>query len=53
MISFIEAYLNNPSEAIAEARQYVDRESWCDDVDEEMIYAQIATPEFRLYEQMI
>ena len=53
MNSFIEAYLNNPAEAIAEARKTADEKSWYNDIDDEMIYAQLATPEFRLYEQII
>ena len=53
MNSFIEAYLNNPSQAIAEAHKAAAEKSWSDDIDDEMIYAQLATPEFRLYEQII
>ena len=53
MRSFIEDYLQNPGQAIAEARQNSDADSWYDNIDEEMIYAQIASPEFRLYEAMI
>lgn len=53
MNSFFEAYLNNPSEAIAEARKSAAAKSWCDDIDEDMIYAQLGSPEFRLYEQLI
>ena len=53
MKSFIEDYLQNPSQAIADARQNSDAASWYDNIDEDMIYAQIASPEFRLYEAMI
>lgn len=53
MNSFIETYLNNPAEAIQQAQQTVDQESWFDTIDEDIIYAQIASPEFRLYEQLI
>lgn len=51
MKTFIEDYLLNPSLAVANAR--MDAAPWCESVDEEMIYAQISSPEFRLYEAMI
>ena len=53
MKSFIEDYLQNPSQAIANARQNSEPSSWYDNIDEDMIYAQIASGEFRLYEAMI
>ena len=53
MKSFIEDYLQNPAQAIADARQTADTESWYENIDENMIYEQIASPEFRLYEAMI
>lgn len=52
MKSFIETYLQDPTQAIDEARQTISG-SWYDNIDEETIYAQIASPEFRLYEAMI
>ena len=53
MKSFIEEYLQNPAQAIAAARQTADTESWYENIDENMIYEQIASPEFHLYEAMI
>ena len=53
MKSFIDNYLQDPTQAIAAARQTTTTESWYDNIDEEMIYAQIASPEFKLYEAMI
>ena len=53
MRSFIEAYLLDPTQAIADACQTVQTDSWSDNIDEDMIYAQIASPEFRLYEAMV
>ena len=53
MRSFIEDYLLDPTHAIANARESVPAESWSDNIDEDMIYAQIASPEFRLYEAMV
>ena len=53
MRSFIEAYLLDPTQAIADACQIVQTDSWSDNIGEDMIYAQIASPEFRLYEAMV
>ena len=53
MKSFIELYLENPTMAIAEAKQSVEEESWFETVDDNAIYEQLASPEFRLYEQII
>lgn len=53
MCNFIEDYILNPTQAIASALNSSDNNKWCDDMDEELIYRQIATPEFRLYEEMI
>lgn len=52
MKTFIEEYLQNPAQAIENARQTIS-DSWYDNIDEDMIYAQIASPEFRLYEAMV
>ena len=53
MKSFIELYLENPTMAIAEAQQIIGEETWFDTVDDNAIYEQLASPEFRLYEQII
>lgn len=51
MSTFIEDYLSNPSLAIAEAENRP--MSWADEVDEDLIYSQISSPQFRLYEAVI
>lgn len=51
MSTFIEDYLSNPSLAIAEAKNRP--MSWADEVDEDLIYSQISSPQFRLYEAVI
>ena len=51
MKTFIEDYLLNPSLAVANAR--MEAAPWRESGDEERIYAQISSPEFRLYEAMI
>ncbi|MDE5733300.1 MAG: hypothetical protein K2H95_09775 [Bacteroidales bacterium] len=53
MRTFIEQYLQNPSDAIALAQGRVNSTDWMDSIDDEMIYSQLATPEFRLYEEII
>ena len=52
MKSFIEDYLHNPSAAIAKAADSMTGK-WYDNIDDDLIYAQISSPEFRLYEEII
>ena len=52
MKTFIEDYLHNPSDAIAKAAESF-KAQFNDTIDEGMIYQQIASPEFRLYEEII
>ena len=51
MRNFIEDYLVNPSLAIETTQKTPI--AWTDDVDEEMIWQQLATSEFKLYEEII
>ena len=53
MNTFIEDYLQNPSQAIANAQQIANTTLWADAIDEELIYSQICSPDFRLYEVII
>ncbi len=53
MKSFIEDYLSNPGQAIAEAVISSQDLNWSDNIDEELIYSQLASPEFRLYEDIV
>lgn len=53
MSNFIEDYLVDPSQAVSAARQSAYTRFWYDEFDEEKIYEEIASPEFRLYEEMI
>ena len=51
MRNFIEDYLVNPSQAIkAAVNEPMD---WADNMSDHMIYQQILSPEFRLYEEII
>lgn len=52
MRTFIEDYLQDPAQAIAKAQQTIS-DSWYDNIDEDMIYAQINSPEFCLYETIV
>lgn len=53
MNSFIEDYLQNPAVAVASAIKEAGNLLWADIIDEESIYEQISTPQFRLYEEML
>lgn len=50
MNTFIEDYLLDPSLAIVNASASL---KVSESIDEDMIYAQLASPEFRLYEEII
>ena len=51
MRNFIEDYLVNPSHAIETAVN--EPMDWADNMSDDMIYQQILSPEFRLYEEII
>ena len=53
MSNFIEDYLQNPSQAISSARERAESRFKFDSFDEEMIYKEMASPEFHLYEAML
>ena len=53
MCDFIEDYLRNPSAAISEALRRVREMNGSARFDDQLVYRQIASPEFRLYEQII
>lgn len=53
MRSFIEDYLQHSASAVNNAINESERLSWTEGIEEELIYEQIASPEFRLYEAMI
>ena len=50
---FIEGYLSDPAQAVSDARNEADQRLWYDEFDDEMIYREIASPEFRLYEEIV
>ncbi len=53
MRTFLYDYLQDPSQAIADARQKVYYKFFDQEISEDKIYEEIASPEFRLYEEMI
>lgn len=53
MGTFIEDYLQNPSQAISSALKQINKTNWSEQVDDDAIYAQLATGEFRLYEEIV
>lgn len=52
MRNFIEDYLTSPSQVVADARRELIGKPWYDMIDEEQIYKDISSPEFRLYEEI-
>lgn len=53
MNTFIEDYLQNPSQAIMNARRNADLRFSTIDCSDDMIYSQISSPEHRLYEEIL
>ena len=53
MYNFIDDYLYNPSKAVAAAAESSRNQNWYDSIDEEDIYKDLASAEFRLYEAII
>lgn len=53
MCTFIEDYHDNPTQTIATARESASLKSWYHAFDEEHIYDEIASSEFRLYEEIV
>ena len=53
MCTFIEDYLQNPSQAIQNARTLAASRLSNLDLVDNMIYSQLSSPEFHLYEEMI
>lgn len=53
MSTFIEDYLHSPSQATASAIAAAATVERFDDISDEVIYSQLASGEFRLYEEII
>lgn len=53
MGTFIEEYLQDPSRAISSALQKLSETNRFEQVDDELIYQELASGEFRLYEEII
>ena len=53
MGTFIEEYLKNPSLAISSALEQLTETNRFEQVDDDAIYNELATGEFRLYEEII
>ena len=50
--NFIEEYLLNPSQAVANARMSADERFSGLSCQDDDIYSQLSSPEYRLYEQI-
>ncbi len=53
MRTFLYDYLQNPSQAISDTCQRARYKFLDEDFDDDKIYAELSSPEFRLYEEMI
>lgn len=53
MNSFVADYLKDPSLAISGAQASCRQTMWLDNIDEDEIYRQLASGEFRLYEEIV
>lgn len=53
MCTFIEDYLNDPTQAILNARVRAASRLSELEYDDQFIYSQISSPEFRLYEHIV
>ncbi len=53
MRTFIYDYLQNPAQAIADARQRACYKFVDEDFQEDKIYEELSSPEFRLYEEVV
>ena len=53
MATFIEDYLSDPASAISAARERANSRNWFEGVPEDLIYEEIASSEFHLYEAVI
>lgn len=53
MYTFIEDYLQDPAGAVASAVKDAGSLLWAENINDAMIYEQISTPQFRLYEEML
>lgn len=53
MNNFIENYPGSKSQTLSAAKAEADNRRWFDEVDEDTIYSQLASPEFALYMEMI
>lgn len=53
MSKFINDYPDNKTIVLAATKQRADQMHWSDAVDDEMVYRQIASGEFQLYQEII
>ena len=53
MNNFVEDYPGAESRTIAAAKAEADNRQWFDQVDEEEVYRQLSSPEYKLYLEMV
>ena len=53
MSNFVEEYPGNKAQVLASAIREAGERTWWNEIDDDLIYNQIASPEFKLYEEVI
>ena len=53
MNNFVEDYPGNKDQVLASAIKEARERVWWNEIDENLIYNQIASPEFKLYQEII
>ncbi len=53
MDDFIKTYLEDKDLALSSAISQAANLGWCDSIDQDMIYKQLSSPEFNLYQEII
>ena len=53
MCNFVKDYPQNPTQTILSAKALADQKFDNVDIDEEMIWSQLDSPDFRLYEEIV
>lgn len=53
MCSFVEDYPGNKAQALVTLKSMADSMQWCDNVDDDLIFSQLDSGEFRLYMEMV
>ncbi len=53
MCNFVNDFPLDKSQTFEQAKQLADSRKWCETIDDDCIYSQISSPEFRLYQEVV